>query len=370
MTSSVTLNAEQEEIRSVARRFLGSRYGSERLRAAIADPSGDGADAWREVADLGWLGIAVAEEHGGAGYGIVERCLLLEEMGGALAPAWFLASAVLAADALAAVASAPASELLAAVADGSKRVALVAGGDLGASADIAGGVAATVDGSTASLEGDGGATLGAPLADVLVVAARTGSGVGLLAIDLPADGVAIEDHRTVDETRRFGRVRFDGAVASVLAEDVGPQLETARWHSAIGLSAELVGGARRCLDMTLAYVKDRKQFGVPVGSFQAIKHRIADLTVAVDAAREAVYFAADVAAAGDDAHLVAAAAMAKATASEMGVLMAEETIQLHGGIGFTWEHDAHLYYKRALVGAAQLGVVVDQRERLAVELGV
>jgi len=374
MTTSVVLSSEQDEIRAVARSFLGARFPSERVRELTKSEDGFEQADWTEIAELGWAGIALPEERGGAGYTVVERCLLLEEMGRVLFGGPYLSSAVLAADALAlAGTGAEAEELLAAVVAGSTRAALVAAGDLASGADVAGAIAATADGDGHALSGDGGLVFDGASAELLLVAAACGNGeVGLFAVDPGAGGVDRKPVATIDETRRTAVVEFERAAGRRL--DAGATTADTISHvldrGAVSLAAELVGGARQAIDMTVAYMHEREQFGGPIGRFQALKHRLADLHVRIDAARESVYAAADAIAAGDRGQVRMAAAAAKHAAATGYVLSAAEAIQLHGGIGFTEEHDVGLHYKRALVGAEALGAPADQLERIAVGLDV
>lgn len=371
MTTTVRLSPEQDEIRGVARSFLEARYPSDRVRELMQDPTGFEQSDWEEIAELGWTGIAVPEEQGGAGYSVVERCLLLEEMGRVLFPGPYLSSAVLAADAVSlAGAGEAASELLAGIVAGSVRATLVAGGDLGAGGES--GLRARRDGDGHRLDGSGGISLDAGSAAVLVaVAAVDDGGLGLFAVDADADGVAREPAALIDETRRFAAVelanaparRLDGGVAA------GP-IALALDRAAVSLAAEMVGGARKAIEMTVAYMHEREQFGGPIGRFQALKHRLADLHVRVDAARESVYAAADAIATGQAAQIPMLAAAAKHAAGTAYVATAADAIQLHGGIGFTEEHDIGLHYKRALVGAELLGASADQVERIASGLDV
>jgi alkylation response protein AidB-like acyl-CoA dehydrogenase len=365
MSTTVILTPDQDEIRSVARRFLEDHYSSEQLRARLAQEPG--ASRWSEIVELGWAGIALEEERGGAGYGFVERCLLLEEMGRVLLPEPFLSSAVLAADALAAAGTDAADELLAAIVAGSARATLVAAGDLLGGADAAAGIAARGEGEEASLSGPGGLVIDGLEAGVLVVAgAAPDGGTGLFSVEGDGPGVARTPVALVDATRRVAEVSFDNAPARRLdAGGAGELLARVLDRGAISLSAEMVGGAQRCLDLTLQYMQERKQFGVFIGTFQALKHRLADAYVEVESARELVYLAADVVQGGDAASVPLAAAAAKAAASDCYVKVAGEAIQLHGGIGFTAEHDVHLFYKRALVSAQALGTAPGHRERLA-----
>ncbi|HVX32226.1 MAG TPA: acyl-CoA dehydrogenase family protein [Solirubrobacterales bacterium] len=374
MTTTVKLSAEQEEIRGVARGFLQSRFPSDKVRELMATEDGFEQDVWQEIAELGWTAIAIPEDRGGAGFTTIERCLLLEEMGRVLYAGPFLSSAVLAADALLLAADEELAEAeLAAVADGSVRATLIAGGDLLGSGDPVGQVVATEAGDGWSLSGDGGLVLDGLTAQRLIVAARIEGGtVGLFAVD-PADaGVEREAAPTIDQTRRTATVRFAGAAATRLdrGERTEEGLAETLDRGAVAIAAEAVGGARQAIEMTVAYMTEREQFGGPIGRFQALKHRLADLHVMIDAAREAVYNAADATESGDHDHVPMAAAAAKSSASDGYALTTAEAVQLHGGIGFTEEHDIGLYYKRALVGVPILGTPLAHRERIAAGMDV
>jgi len=372
MTTTVKLSTEQEEIRGVARGFLQSRFPSDKVRELMATEDGFEEAVWKEIADLGWTAIAVPEERGGAGYTTIERCLLLEEMGRVLYAGPFLSSAVLAADALLLAADEElGAAALAAVVDGSVRATLVAGGDLLGDADVAGAVTATEAGGGWTLRGDGGLVLDGLTAQQLIVAARVeGAGVGLFAVDPGASGVEREAAATIDETRRTATVRFDGAAATRIDRGEGTEKALAEVldRGVIAAAAEMAGGARQAIEMTVAYMNEREQFGGPIGRFQALKHRLADLHVTIDGAREAVYNAADAVESGDVAQVPMAAAAAKSSVSDGYALTTAEAVQLHGGIGFTEEHDIGLYYKRALVGVPTLGTPLAHRQRIAAGL--
>ncbi len=372
MSTTVMLNADQEEIRGVARGFLESRFPSDRVRELMASADGFSAATWKEIADLGWAGIAVPEEAGGAGYSFVERCLLLEEMGRALYPDPYLSSAVLAADAvLLAGEGELAAEILTALAAGERRATLVAAGDLLGAPDPAGAVVATAAGDAHALSGDGGLVLDGTSAELLIVCAALDEELGLFAVEVDAEGLERTLAPTIDATRKTARVCFDATPARRLDSggDTAAAIALTLDRGAVSLAAEMVGGARRAIEMTVAYMEERQQFGGPIGRFQALKHRIADLHVTTDAAREGVYSAAD-AIASDDRQVPLAAAAARAGASRAYVHTTAEAVQLHGGIGFTEEHDIGLYYKRALAGAPMLGCREDELERIAVGLGV
>lgn len=369
MGTTVLLSEDQEEIRSVSRSFLEARFPSTRVRELMASDTGFATDDWREIADLGWPGIAVSEDRGGAGYGTVEMCVLLEEMGRVLLGDPFFGSAVLAANAVAIAGTGPSADaLLSALVAGATSATLVARGDLHSGSTTPGAIEAEPVDDGYTLSGDGGTAVGAPTASVLVVAARLGDGTtGLFTVDPESEGVTRGADRTIDETRKSARVGFEVARATRIdgGTDVAGALDQALAVATIGLAAEMVGGAQRCLEMTLGYLNERQQFGVLIGSFQALKHRMADASLLIDGARELVLMGADAVDSGDIASIPVLAGAAKAAASDAYVHTAQETIQLHGGIGFTWEHDAHLFYKRAVVSAASLGTATDQREHVA-----
>ncbi len=374
MTTTVKLNPEQEEIRGVARGFLQARFPSERVRELMSMAEGFEESSWKEIADLGWTGIALSEERGGAGYGVVERCLLLEEMGRVLYGGPYLSSAVLAADALALAATEEAgAEILAGILDGSLRATLVAGGDLIGDPEVSGAVTATGEGEELRLSGSGGLTLDADTAQTLIVVAALADGSnGLFALERSTEGVTFSPGAMIDETRKTGFVDFDGALARRLDDgsDTDAAIAQVLDRGAIALAAEMVGGAQQAIDMTVAYLGEREQFGGPIGRFQALKHRLADISVAIDAAREGVYSAADAVDSGELEHVPLAAAAAKSAAGSGYSHATAEAIQLHGGIGFTDEHDIGLYYKRALSGEPMLGSSLDHLERIAVGLDV
>jgi alkylation response protein AidB-like acyl-CoA dehydrogenase len=374
MTTTVKLSPEQEEIRSVARGFLQARFPSERVRELMATPNGFEEPVWKEIADLGWAGIALGEERGGAGYGVVERCLLLEEMGRVLYGGPYLSSAVLAGDALALAAGTQAAEeLLPGVLDGSRRATLVAGGDLLSDANPAGAVQARGGDGGYLLSGSGGLVIDAGTAELLLVVAELeDGGVGLFALASSAEGVTLSPGATIDHTRKTGLVELAEAPARRIDEEGDSAAALARVldRGAIALAAEMVGGAQQALEMTVAYLNEREQFGGPIGRFQALKHRLADISVTIDGAREGVYAAADALDSGELEHVPMMAAAAKSAASDAYTLATGEAIQLHGGIGFTEEHDIGLYYKRALCAAPMLGSSLDHRERIAAGLGV
>jgi alkylation response protein AidB-like acyl-CoA dehydrogenase len=373
---SVTLTPEQEDIRSVARRFLESVSSSEALRAAMALELGFDETVWRQMVDLGWPAMCLDEDLGGLSFGQVERCLLMEEMGRVLLPGPFLSTAVLAADAIALAGNAEAqTDLLPRLAEGEIRAALVAGGDLHAGLAALAGVTAQPGSATDwTLTGTGGLSLDAGTADILVVVAfATPDGAtGVFVVDRDAPGVSVEAATLMDATRRFGTVVLDAASARRIDAGAGPEpgVKQALQRSTVALAAEMIGAAQRCLDMSVQYAQERRQFGVPIGSFQVIKHRCAILAVEVDAAREAVMHAAEVLTDGDPADAEIMASAAKSAAGDAFQRAAYDAVQIHGGIGFTDEHDAHLFFKRARTSGLLLGSTAQHRHHIAGLLGV
>jgi alkylation response protein AidB-like acyl-CoA dehydrogenase len=313
---------DQRTIKGTARELLAGRSSFARVRQAAEDRRYDAA-LWRELSELGWPGIAVAEEHGGQGLGVVELAVLLEELGYAVAATPMLGTA------LAALAIQHAG-------DEEQRArwlpALAAGEATG---------------------GFGRADLVADAQDAAVIVVVE-EGRARLVAGADAD---VEPIDAIDPTRRYAGVRGDGPA---LAGDVAGALD----RTAAAVAAELVGVCQRALDMTVAYVKERKQFGVPVGAFQAVGHRCAQMLLHTEGARSAAYFAAWAADAAPD-RLPEAAALARAAAGEAGREVTASAIQAHGGIGFTWEADVHWLYKRAQLDAALLGGTSAARIALA-----
>jgi alkylation response protein AidB-like acyl-CoA dehydrogenase len=367
---------EQEALRRTARDFLAEHSPPARVRAAMASEHGHDAEAWKRLsADLGWTAVALPEDCGGLGLSWVELAALCEAAGGALLCAPFFATTCLAAPALALAASpAQRREHGPALAEGRRTAALAFPGP-GGRWDP-GGVEVEWRGAGAGYALDGVArhVVDGCAADLLVVPARrAGSagdeGLALFAVPAATPGVARRALPGMDRTRRLAELRFAGAAlpAEALLGDAGAgaaALARALDLAAVALAAEQVGGAQRCLDLAVAHAKERVQFGRPIGSFQAVKHTCADMMVRVEAARSAVYYAA-CAAAEAAAELPLAASLAKATASEAFFRCAADALQVHGGVGFTWEVDVHLYLKRARAGLWLLGEPAWHRERVA-----
>jgi alkylation response protein AidB-like acyl-CoA dehydrogenase len=296
-------------------------------------------DTWPKLSEIGVAGLAIPECYGGAGASLRETCVVLEELGRTLTPSPLLGSAVLAAQALLATGNTDACHrLLPGIADGSRVAALVWTGPAGrwTVADVA--CRVRVDGS---LTGTAHHVLDGDVADVLLVAARTPGGVDLFEVAPGLPGVSRTGVTAMDLTRRLAVVGLAGAAGRRIG---AVDLALVRDIACVALSAEQVGAAARALELTVGYAKTRVQFGRPIGAFQALQHRMADLHVLVEAARSAAAAAAE---ALDAPDLPVRAAVAKVCCSEALMRVAGEMIQIHGGIGITWEHDAHRYFKRA-----------------------
>lgn len=363
----LVLTDEQEELRATARRFFEERSPMSRVRELIDGDQGYDHDLWKQLAgQLGLTGLAIPERYGGSGFGYVELSVVLEEMGRALVPAPFLASAVLAATALLASDDEEARrELLPGIAGGDTIAALAvreAGGE-----DT---VTATEDGSP-RLSGRSGLVLDGAHADVIVVAATTTSGErALFCVSGQADGLTRTALTSADPTRSLARLDFDATPARRLGcADATSALARVAGIAAVALSAEQVGGLLRCVEMTVDYAKIRMQFGRPIGSFQAVKHTAADMRMDAELAYSALRYASWAADESPD-ELPVAASLAKSSCSAAYARVTAQTIQLHGGIGYTWEHDAHLYYKRARSTQVLFGDPDRHRALLADRLGI
>lgn len=327
---------------------------------------------WTHLSEIGVAGLAVPERYGGAGAGPVETHVVAEELGRRLTPSPLLGSAVLAAEALLACGDdATRERLLPAIADGTSVAALAWTGGAGhwdpaQAACAASGTPGSADAWV--LDGDARYVLDGDTADILLVAAHAPDGIGLFEIDPAGSGVTRSAVATMDTTRRLATVALAGApgrrIDDPVARPAPGALARARDLACIALSAEQVGAAAQALRMTVDYVQVRVQFDRPIGGFQALQHRLADLHVLVSSARSLSYAAAQAAAdqAGD---LGLRAAAAKVYCSETLQQVAGETIQLHGAIGITWEHDAHRYLKRAHAAAQLFGQPAEHVARIA-----
>jgi alkylation response protein AidB-like acyl-CoA dehydrogenase len=352
--------------------LLADRGGLDKaLARAESGQSYDDA-LWSAVAgDLGLAGLLIPERDGGAGASFKEAAAAAEALGSFVAPIPFLGSAVVATAALLSVGSKATTDLLGRMADGGVTTALAVpfatapGRDFPADVRISGPKPGDAGAGVTQLRGTVSGVADALPAAVLVVPAD-GVPNGLYLVDMAAGGVTKTPVISLDMTRQLCDLIFDDAPGVLIASGAGA---TAALEAALGagagiLAAEQVGIAQRCLDMTVAYVKERKQFARPVGSFQGLKHRLADLWVSITQARAASRYAASCLATGDP-DVKVAVALAKAYCSEVAVNAAQECVQMHGGIGFTWEHTAHLYLKRAKADSIGFGTADAHRAVLA-----
>jgi alkylation response protein AidB-like acyl-CoA dehydrogenase len=379
------VSPEQRELRESVRRFLADQAPLPRVRELMDMTDAMDGDVWRQAAgQLGLQGIAIPEEYGGAGFSFAEQAIVLEELGGALYTGPYLASAVLAATALMASEDEGARrDLLPGIASGQTIATLAVTEDDGSWDPSSIRLAAAKNGPKGQgwrLDGHKSFVLDGHGAGLILAVAATdtdGSGpasLSLFAVDGTADGSTGLSRRilpTLDQTRRLARCEFSDVPARLIGSPGAGRevLEHTLDVAAIALAAEQLGGAQRALDMAVGYAKVRQQFGRPIGSFQAIKHRCADLLLEVESLRSAVGYAAEAVAEGS-AEVPVLACMLKAYASEVYSRVAAENIQIHGGIGFTWEHDAHLYLKRAKASELFLGDGSYHRARLATRIGL
>lgn len=362
---ALTLTDDQIAIREAARDYLADRADFERLRKTIDSDAGWDEELWLGFAqELGFAGLGIAEEDGGIGLGAIEQALILEELGRTLAPIPWFESVVLAGGTIArAFPAGKRQELLGRIASG--EVATLALRDARGGALPHGIGPRIVDGR---LSGEAHYVSFGHAASILIVATGGGNGwddVGLAAIPADRAGVTVERVVSLDLTRPMAVIRFDGVelAEGEFVANAGPALRQA-WTAAAGLLAsEQVGGAARTLDETVAYSMQRVQFGRLIGSFQAMKHRMADMKLLVDSARSAADWAARAIADCED--FAKAAHGARAYCSDAYLRCAADGIQLHGGIGYTWEHHAHLFFKRARSSATLLDRIDEHRDAIA-----
>ena len=372
----IGFSEEQELLRETARKFLDAECDSRFVRARMAEPAAVTDEFWQKLAEQGWLGIVYSEADDGSGLGLVDLVVLMEEMGRRVMPGPFLSTVVLGGAAIA-EAGTPAQrrEWLPKIAAGKAKAALAwtepnlrwDGGGISLAARETGG-GFTLSG-TKLFVGD------AHLADILVIAARTrdGStmedGVSLFLMPRDTPGLTVALMPTIDETRKLCEVRLDHVALPALAllgekHQGWAPLSRVVARATVALCAEMCGSAQQALDMTVDYAKLRVAFGKPIGSYQGVKHQAADMLVAIENAKSLTYYAAWALDQGmDDGPL--AVAMAKAAASDMARKIAGTSIQLHGGIGMTWEHDLQLYFKRAKASEVAFGDATWHRERVA-----
>jgi alkylation response protein AidB-like acyl-CoA dehydrogenase len=364
---------EQEELRRIVRQFLDDKSPESEVRRLMETEQGYDEGVWRQMADqMGLQGLIIPEEFGGSGYSYIELIVVLEEMGRSLICAPYFSTVALATNALLhAGDDAAKKELLPGIASGETIATVAFTEDNGRWDEQGVTMTATKEGDGYKLSGSKMFVIDGHTANLIVVAARTGDGVSLFTVAGDASGLTRTPLSTMDQTRKQAKLEFDGTPAKLLGAEGGgwATLERMLDLAAVALAAEQVGGAQKCLDMSVEYAKVRVQFGRPIGSFQAIKHKCADMLLEVESAKSAAYYAGWCAAELND-ELPSVASLAKAYCSEAYFHAAAENIQIHGGIGFTWEHPAHLYFKRAKSSELLLGDPTYHRELLAQRIGI
>ena len=366
-----TITEEQQELASSVAAFLDKRSPESEVRRLMEDGGAPDPAVWAQMSgQLGLPGLIVPEEYGGGGFGFLDFALVAERTGAALMVAPLLSTVVAASALMLSTDEDLKSAYLPGLASG-EQIGTLALAEQSGSWDISA-TETTVENGTdgqSRLSGVKMYVVDGQRADIIVVSARSALGsVGLYVVEANSPEVTVTPLSTLDMTRPQVRVEFASAMARPLTDDAAV-IERVMATAAIMLAAEQVGGAQRCLDMAVKYAKFRVQFGRPIGSFQAIKHKCADMLLNVESARSAAYYAASVLDDGTEDPLIAAA-LAKAHCSVAYTRVAAENIQIHGGIGFTWEHPAHLYFKRAKTSEILLGDPATHRERLASLVGI
>jgi alkylation response protein AidB-like acyl-CoA dehydrogenase len=369
-----TVTDEQQLLRDTVRDALGKRATSARVREVMMTDEAVDEDGWRELAELGLVGLLVPEADGGSGAGVVEAAIVAEELGRVLLPVPYLASAVLGATLVGAAASDDQrTAVLPGVAAGTTVLA-VAHLDTSGSLTADPGVRAVRDGDAWVLDGTAGFVLDGLRADTIVTLATTDDGLALFLVPADADGLGRERVPVLDLTRPMATVAYDGVRVAdadrLSGGDVVSALHRALTTATAVLANEQVGGASKCLQDATAYAKERIQFGRAIGSFQAVKHKLAETLVRVESARSTAYHAAQAVASDDAAESAVAVPLAAAFCAEVYETASADALQVFGGIGFTWEHDIHLYFKRAKASKLLLGSPRHHRRLLGDVLGL
>ena len=369
-----TTAAERDDLRAMVRAFARDHFPLEEVREASRTDAGYDPAVWSGLGQLGLTGLLVPAAHGGAGCGLPEAAVVLQELGRALACVPYLSSAVLAVTALLASGDEAAqAALLPRLADGALLAAVAVSGPAGRADGTPGslGVTASFSPGGVTLDGEALYVVDGHVAGVLLIAARDSTGVGLYRVAGDAPGLSRGVMPSIDATRKLARLAF----RDVLAQPLGPPGSGAAALARVldtgvaALAAEAVGGAEQALDLAVSHAKQRIQFGRPIGSFQAVKHKCADMLVALEGARAALDGALDAAARGEgDPGISALVAGLQCSAAYTHITA--EAIQVLGGIGFTWEHPAHLYFRRARSSAVLFGTGTQHRATLAGRLGL
>src|SRR6187431_1242649 len=364
---------EQEELRKTVRAFLDAKSSEEAVREQMETEDGYDAAVWSQMAEqMGLQGLHIPEEFGGSGFGYVELGIVLEEMGRSLLCAPFFSSVVLAGNTLIESGDEAAKQkYLPGIASG-ETIATLAYTEPSGKWDESGITAtATKDGDAYKINGTKSFVLDGHTANLIIVAAKTDAGTSLFAVEGDASGLTRTALSTMDQTRKQAKLEFESVPGTLIGADGQgwAVLDQALDLAAISLAAEQVGGAQKVLEMAVEYAKVRVQFGRPIGSFQAIKHKCADMLLEVESAKSAAYYGMWCAAEMNE-ELPSVASLAKAYCSEAYFHATAENIQIHGGIGFTWEHPAHLYFKRAKSSELLFGDPTYHRELLAQRIGI
>lgn len=360
MTATTT---ERAELAALLRGLFDKHSTDVDVRRAMESADGYDKELWRLLADeVGLPGLLVPEAYGGAGAGHAELAVVMVELGRALACVPYLSSSVLGVTALVAAADEEAcARWLPAVAEGTALLTVAMTGGRRPAEDLP--IEATAAGDRWALSGTEPYVLEGPTADAVIVAARHAAGAGLFLVETAATGVGVVARRTSDQTRRFAAITFDKAQARLIADDGLALIGRVVDEASAALAHEQVGGAAAALDMAVDHARTRHQFGRPIGSFQAVKHRCADMLVQVESARSAGW-AATRAVEQDSPELPLVALIARKVCAEAYAAVASDNVQVHGGIGFTWEHPAHLHVKRSRGSAVLLGSPQQQHAAL------
>lgn len=363
---------EQSMLASTVREILETSPSLDGVREMSLTTDAFDRDVWQKLADMGVIGLHIPEQFGGAGYGFQEMAVVFEELGRAVTPVPLLSCLAASTAILSAASETQKASLLPSIASG-ERIATLAvyespHGDFRETTATS----AERSGDDWVIDGTKRFVTDAPNADLFVVVAAVGDGIGLFSVDAEADGVVVSADRPLDGTRPLGSVTFsDVAVPNeaYLGGAVHPGAVQAALDAAVvAMAQEQVGGAQRCLEMSVDYAKTRYQFGRAIGSFQAIKHMCADMLVAVEQAKSVAWHAARTLEDAEESEILVP--LAKSVCSDAYLKAAGDNIQIHGGIGFTWEHDAHLYFKRAKSTSLLFGSVGSHRDRLGDAIGI
>ena len=354
---------ESKLLRDQARRFLTEKSPSKVVRTVLEGHAPYLKDVWQEMAAMGWLSAAIPEEYEGGGMGHEALCVLAEELGRANTPVPFVSSVALGAEAIAATGTEVQKKTHLPKIGRGETIATVALG-AGPGEPLPNRVQVTF--ADGKISGEAWPVTDGGIADLAVVAVQDGGTVALALVDLNGPRVTRTALETLDPTAPAARLRFDGAAAEKMAAG-WDSVQRVLDRAAVLVAFNQIGGASACLEMATAYAKERHAFGRAIGSFQAIKHRLADIYIATELARSNAYFGAWALETGA-AELPLAAATARVSACEAGYFAAKENIQVHGGIGFTWDMDCHLFYRRAKHLGLVLGSARHWKDRVVTEL--